>query len=481
MDDGTKLARRLDAYRTLHRTVQQLNSARNLPATLQAVVDSVVASLGFEVAAVNLVSDGYLKVAAVAGPDHIRKELEGQVGSREAWEDLLASAEAWGSLRYFSIHHAKIGDVPVFVPIKPVDDDPDTWRPEDGLVAPLYSPEGELVGVLSVDLPVDGRKPGPLQRELLEMFAAQAAIAIDTAQLHAKLLKANADFHREHAALKVSEESFRLAFENAPSGMAMRSLRPPDYGRLRRVNAALCELVGYPERDLVRGGLKAIVHPDDRDLVTDDGDFGRLELRLQRSDGSHVWVSVYSSVVDNAEGVPDFQLIHIYDVSERRARELHLAHRAAHDPLTGLPNRAELRNRLVVMLAADEPVTVLFCDLDNFKKVNDTYGHDVGDAVLVELARRLRVNVREDDMVARLGGDEFVIVLRGLDDEVVNDLIERLRSAVSRPVYHSGNVITVTASIGLGTSAQDATVDDLLRSADQAMYRAKEMKLPTRH
>ncbi len=483
MDHSLELHQRLDAYRTLHRTVEHLNSARNLTATLQAVVDNVVASLGFHVAAVNLVVDDTLEVVAVAGPTSIRDELQGQVGSRAAWDELLESSEPWGSLRYFSLSTAKTGDVPVFIPSGEVDADPDAddvWNPEDALVAPLRSPEGELVGVLSVDLPVDGRMPGPIQRELLEMFAAQAANAIDTARLHSKLLVTVADLHREQQALRASEESFRLAFENAPSGMAMRSLRPHDHGRLRQVNAALCELVGYPARDLIRGGLRAIVHPEDRSLFTDDTDLRRLELRLQRSDGTHVWVSVTSSVVHGANVEPDFQLIHIYDVSERHARELRLAHRAAHDPLTGLPNRTELRNRLMNLLGAGEPVTVLFCDLDDFKKVNDSYGHDVGDAVLVELGRRLRLYVREDDLVARLGGDEFVLVVPGVDSDGVGDLVERLTAAVSRPVYYRGHAIRVGASFGQGTSAQGTTVDDLLRSADRAMYRAKDAKEATK-
>jgi diguanylate cyclase (GGDEF)-like protein/PAS domain S-box-containing protein len=468
VNEAQRLQERLDAYRTLHRTIQLLNTntARDLAATLQAVVDGVVESVGFHIAAVNLTSDGMLEVAAIAGPDEVKKELEGQVGSRAAWEELLSSAEAWGTLRYFSLHQTNLGDVPSWTPSADPSDDPDAWHPEDCLVAPLYSPEGELVGVLSVDLPVDGKKPGPLQRELLEMLAAQAAIAIDNARLHAALVQSVDE-------LRASAESFRLAFENAPSGMAMRSLRPNDRGQLMRVNAALGELLDYPTRDLLKLGLRAIVHPDDRAMIGDEADLGRVEVRMRRRDGTHLWVSANSSIVHDAEGQPDFQLIHVHDVSDRRARELKLAHRAAHDPLTGLPNRSELRTRLYAMLGSSVPVVVLFCDLDDFKQVNDTYGHDAGDAVLVEIGRRLRMHVRENDTVARLGGDEFVIVLRDLDTTDAHDLTERLAEAVSRPVNYEGHVITVSASIGLGASAPASTVDQLLREADKAMYRAK--------
>jgi diguanylate cyclase (GGDEF)-like protein/PAS domain S-box-containing protein len=298
------------------------------------------------------------------------------------------------------------------------------------------------------------------------MLAAQAAIAIDNARLHAALVQSVDE-------LRASAESFRLAFENAPSGMAMRSLRPNDRGQLMRVNAALGELLDYPTRDLLKLGLLAIVHPDDRAMLSDEADLGRVELRMRRRDGTHLWVSANSSIVHDAEGHPDFQLIHVHDVSDRRARELKLAHRAAHDPLTGLPNRSELRTRLYAMLGSSVPVVVLFCDLDDFKQVNDTYGHDAGDAVLVEIGRRLRMHVRENDTVARLGGDEFVIVLRDLDTTDAHDLTERLAEAVSRPVNYEGHVITVSASIGLGASAPASTVDQLLREADKAMYRAK--------
>jgi diguanylate cyclase (GGDEF)-like protein/PAS domain S-box-containing protein len=476
VDEPQELRQRLGAYRTLHRTIQELNTnaARDLGATLQAVVDGVVESLGFQVAAVNLASEHRLEVAAIAGPDEVKNELKGQVGSRAAWEELLSSAEEWGALRYFSLHHANLGDVPVWTPEAGASaDDPEAWHPEDVLVAPLYESEGKLVGVLSVDLPRDGKKPGPLQRELLEMFAAQAAIAIENARLHAALVQSLEQVRREQQALKASEESFRLAFENAPSGMAMRSLRRHDRGVLMRVNAALSHLLGYSTAELTKLGLQAVIHPDDRTMLSDDADLGRVELRMRRNDGTHLWVSANSSIVHGVEGYPEFQLIHVHDVSERRARELKLAHRAAHDPLTGLPNRSELRTRLYAMLGSSVPVVVLFCDLDDFKKVNDTYGHDAGDAVLIEIGQRLRMHVRENDTVARLGGDEFVIVLRDLDPPDAHDLVTRLAEAVSRPVHYEGHVITVSASIGLGASAPASTVDELLREADKAMYRAK--------
>ncbi len=476
MDEANDLDQQLAAYRTLHRTIRELNTntTRDLAATLQAVVDGVVETIGFQVAVVNLAVEGYLEIVAIAGPDDVRRELEGQVGSRDAWEELLTSAEEWGTLRYFSLHQADLGDVPAWTPpVAGAADSPDAWHPEDCLVAPLYAADGELVGVLSVDLPADGRKPGRFQCELLEAYAAQAAIAIDNARLNDALVQSLDELRHEQQALKASEESFRLAFENAPSGMAMISLRPHSHGRLIRVNAALSQMLAYPEEQLTQLGLRGLIHPGDRMVFGPDGDALRTDVRMLRRGGMTLWVSVNSSIVYDADGQPDFQLVHLHDMSERRARELKLAHDAAHDPLTGLPNRTELRTRLFAMLGSSVPVVVMFCDLDDFKEVNDTYGHEAGDAVLVEIGRRLRKHVREHDTVARLGGDEFVIVLRDLDPQGSRDLIERLAGAVSRPIYYDGHMITVSASIGLGTSAPASTVDQLLREADRAMYRAK--------
>jgi diguanylate cyclase (GGDEF)-like protein/PAS domain S-box-containing protein len=472
VDDAKQLEQSLEALRALYRAVRELNEARDLTATLQTVADSVVFSFGFGAAAVNLVHGEELQIVAVAGPEAVRETLNGQSGSRRSWEELLARAEPWGTLRYLPMEQP-VGDVPTWRPDHYPTPDPDDWQPDDVLMAPLYSAEGELVGVLSVDLPEGGRKPGPNQCELLEMFAAQAAIAIENARLHWALRLSVHELEREQHALRASEESFRLAFENAPSGMAMRGLRPPADGRLLRVNAALSNLLGYSERELRRDGLAAFTHPEDRDLLPEGETPRRIEVRFIRGDATVLWSSVHCSVVYDASGNADFQLIHVEDVSERRSRELALVHQAAHDPLTGLANRTELRSRLYEILGHAEPVVVMFCDMDNFKQVNDTYGHAAGDAVLVEVGRRLRMHVREHDTVARVGGDEFVLLVRDLDPDTAGDLVTRLTTAVSRPVEYEGFEIKVSASIGLGTSAPASTVDELLREADQAMYREK--------
>ncbi|MGA4540721.1 diguanylate cyclase domain-containing protein [Uniformispora flossi] len=530
---------RLATLRLLYRVVADLNATRDLRDTLQAVVDGVVSGLGFNAAAVNVVrADGDLEVSAVAGGDHrggvagdrgrdLSAALVGRVGPRADWERLLASAEHWGPLRFLSHRQGPHphGRVPAWVPDIPVSDHPDAWHPYDALLAPLTTPEGELVGVLSVDLPVDGRRPGPWRCEVLGMFAAQAAIAVDNARLRAEMVRALARLEDEQHALRASEESFRHAFEYAPSGMVMTGVLGRERGKLLRANDALCRMLGYPAPVLRRLGLAAVVHQDDIDLLVchlggTAPTEGCTELRLARSDGTYRWVSLRTSHVGDGDGNPRFLLTHVEDVEDRRLREQALVHQASHDPLTGLPNGRELRARLDATftraprlaevgagpIPAQSPallhpggmaahgqhamhthapgphsvhgdgkgLALLFCDLDGFKRINDDYGHHVGDAVLVEVARRLTVAVREGDTVARLGGDEFVVLADGIGRDEAHDLAVRLRRALSLPIRAEGEMVPLDgASFGIAWADSAEKPEDLLRIADERMYRQK--------
>jgi diguanylate cyclase (GGDEF)-like protein len=163
-------------------------------------------------------------------------------------------------------------------------------------------------------------------------------------------------------------------------------------------------------------------------------------------------------------------------IAAHESFETQLSHQALHDPLTGLANRTLLRDRLEQALARsqreEEHATgVLFVDLDNFKQVNDAYGHAAGDAVLVELGRRLRGAVRPADTVARLGGDEFVVVCEEVDAEHVLTLGRRLIAAITEPLEIAGIEYELTASIGIALGRTDP--DTLLGDADAAVYQAK--------
>ncbi|WP_327253509.1 diguanylate cyclase CdgB [Streptomyces sp. NBC_01244] len=556
---------RLATLRQLHRVVAELNTARSLADTLQTVVDGIVVGLGYELACVNLVRpDGDLVVAAFAGDAAAEALITGRVGSRASWERRLTMGENWDGLRFIPHTEGWVlveDDVPQWHTDGPDPRFEDEWHPEDRLYAPMYASGGELLGVVSVDRPRNGRRPGAWGREALQMYAFQAAIAISNARLRANMQRALVRLEREQQALRASEESFRQAFEYAPSGMAIAEMGGDQHGRLLRTNDALCRLLGRPASVLRRYSFSDLVHPEDiGTLLRTSAEGGRAELRLGRRDGTYVWVSLRNSVVADAADGPRFLLTHVEDIEERKRHELQLAHRASHDSLTGLPNSAELRSRLGARLcrrpqsvratavealdAAFEtrpavegtpgghgghgehgfrpdgfpepfefpggmggmggpngsaavgpydhhvhtvaPATdiddgtkglaVLFCDLDGFKSINDRFGHHTGDAVLIEVARRLTTGVRDGDTVARLGGDEFVVLADGLGAADAADLAVRLRNAIIPPIRVDGRAVRVGASFGIGWASCGMSADEVLRSADQRMYIEKRSR-----
>ncbi|MGW0826535.1 diguanylate cyclase CdgB [Streptomyces sp. NPDC002845] len=562
---------RLATLRQLHQVMADMNTARSLADTLQTVADGVVNGLGYELAAVNLVRpDGDLVVAALAGNSAAEALITGRVGSRASWDRRLNMGEAWGDLRFIPHTEGWVldeDDVPQWYTDGPPPRFENEWHPSDRLFAPMYTPGatagaacGELLGVISVDRPRNGRLPGAWGREALQMYAFQAAIAISNARLRANMQRALVRLEREQQALRASEESFRQAFEYAPSGMAIAEMGGDQHGRILRTNDALCRLLGRPASAMRRYSFSDLVHPEDiGTLLRTSAEGGRAELRLGRRDGTYVWVSLRNSVVADAADGPRFLLTHVEDIEDRKRRELQLAHRASHDSLTGLPNSAELRSRLSArlcqrpqsvapgavdtvdaayghgpyavaqhpaaydgtMYAADghgfdfgsghghgpgsgsgpydafdhhvhtvapeserddgtKGLAVLFCDLDGFKSINDRFGHNAGDAVLIEVARRLSRAVRDGDTVARLGGDEFVVLADGLGRADAQDLAVRLRNEIIQPIRVDGRAMRVGASFGIGWAHCGMTADEVLKSADERMYIEKRSR-PKQH
>jgi diguanylate cyclase (GGDEF)-like protein/PAS domain S-box-containing protein len=281
--------------------------------------------------------------------------------------------------------------------------------------------------------------------------------------------------------LNRARERFRLAFHGAPTGMALSSV--PDRVILD-VNVSLERMLGRDRDALVGRTIDDITHPDDtadlpelmRAVTSHDVEHYRLEKRYLRGDGGVVWARTWVSVMDDGEG-GSLAIAHIEDVTERRHNEERLEWAASHDGLTGLPNRFRFLERLGMYLdsAAPGSIAVLFIDLDNFKVINDSLGHDAGDHLLQAMAERLRAVVRDRDMLGRFGGDEFIVMLRdvsGADDPL--DIADRLRREIARPVIVDGAELFVTASIGITLADRDGvTTTELLRDADAAMYRAK--------
>jgi len=279
-----------------------------------------------------------------------------------------------------------------------------------------------------------------------------------------------------------SEQRFRSAFENAPLGLALVDRD----NRYVRVNRAMCRLLGVPADALVGApqdaygdsGDNAIEREYRHDLLAGRSDAVQYERRYRPKDGRTVWGLVSATLLPfNHE--PQHFLIQVNDVTERKRAEEELAHLAHHDALTGVANRAmlseQVERELAVARRRGSRLAVVFIDLDYFKHINDTYGHETGDVVLKEVAARLARSVRAIDIVGRLGGDEFVVVLSEVSDaRDVIVLTDKLRLECGRPLHFNSHEVRLAVSMGVSLFPDDAQdFRTLLRFADSALYQAK--------
>lgn len=285
--------------------------------------------------------------------------------------------------------------------------------------------------------------------------------------------------------LRESEARFRNTLEYAPIGIAVVSLG----GQFIQVNRVLCDIVGYSREELKKLSFQSITHPDDlsldlanaKRLLAGEISSYQMEKRYIRKDGQAVWVQLTGTVLRDARNEPLYFIAQVEDITERKRSQEQIRQLAYYDTLTGLANRRLMLDRLEHALDQarrfQRSLAIMYLDLDRFKQINDTLGHDVGDELLKAVASRLNACVRHGDTVTRQGGDEFVIVL----PEVAHahdaaQVAEKVLATLARPVVVGPHEIHVTTSIGIAVYPVNGTDDmlELMKKADKAMYMAKE-------
>ncbi|MBC7897590.1 MAG: EAL domain-containing protein [Cytophagaceae bacterium] len=284
--------------------------------------------------------------------------------------------------------------------------------------------------------------------------------------------------HGEVEALMTSEARFKALVQQSSDVTLITTAD----GAISYASPSVAELFGQETAAIEGKALAALVHPDDAASLgrflraVAEGDMVVAEWRVKRGD-SWVWTENTSTDLRNEPSIAGI-VVNARDISERRSLEARLTHQAYHDSLTRLANRSLFLNRVAHAIAraprGKRPSAVLFLDLDDFKKVNDSLGHAAGDELLVACAGRLATCVRPGDTIARLGGDEFAVLLEGIADmQDAIQIAERISGALRTSFTIHGRDVFVGVSLGLAEVTTDLTPDEALRNADLAMYFAK--------
>jgi diguanylate cyclase (GGDEF)-like protein/PAS domain S-box-containing protein len=277
-----------------------------------------------------------------------------------------------------------------------------------------------------------------------------------------------------------SEQRFRTLAASSPVGIFQLDFE----GHCVYGNARLRQILGLDDDDDLEASWRQVIHAEDRD-DTEAAWVGAargmnappVHFRIVEGSGQR-WAESQAATLRNDQGDIVGCVGTVEDITERRRIEAQLTHQALHDALTGLPNRTLFLDRVGMALArtrrAEGTAAVLFIDLDRFKLINDSLGHDAGDRVLTTIAERLAHSLRDSDSVGRLGGDEFAVLCEVNQARDAMTIAEQIATAVEAPVELDSGQVVVSASIGIAINSGSATATDMLENADAAMYRAKE-------
>ncbi|WP_019557824.1 putative bifunctional diguanylate cyclase/phosphodiesterase [Thiomicrorhabdus arctica] len=292
----------------------------------------------------------------------------------------------------------------------------------------------------------------------------------------------NEELQRTQQTLTVEKQRYFDLYNSAPVGYCTLSAE----NLITKANPMAATLLGINQNELVEQPLSHFIHPEDQDIyylcrkkLLDTQKQQHFELRLQIKNSAELWVYVVASIEKIAKDSYELRLV-LTDISDRKIYENELHRIAKYDALTNLPNRTLLSDRLYQAIAMslrhNQPLAILCIGLDGFKDINDRYGHEVGDRVLILLAERMKNIMGHEDTLSRFGGDEFVAILLNLSSiEYAIPKINHLTEVINQPININDMTIQVTASIGVSLYPQQEHVDSdiLLRQANQAMYHAK--------
>ena len=347
-----------------------------------------------------------------------------------------------------------------------------------GMLPPDFPLDGFLY---TVDPPLDWTLFTPYLLAGALLMLAISVVAFFIHNANRRLAVSLSELHETKNALEESEAQFRTVTNSSAAGIFVLQ-----GNRFVLVNPALSAITGYDRNDLLMMDAMTLFHADEREslqktaLARQRGEAvdNRYEARILTREGRERWVDISADRV-YFHGEPS-SIGTVFDITERKAAEESVRRMAQHDTLTDLPNRAlfsDLLDRALSMARREKKqLAVMFLDLDNFKPVNDTHGHALGDRILQLVAQRVRGAIRDSDTVGRIGGDEFVILLPVVErDEDTLGVAGKIREAIAQPFEVDGLTITISCSIGIAHFPKDgADAVELLRHADEAMYGAKE-------
>ncbi|SER42393.1 PAS domain S-box-containing protein/diguanylate cyclase (GGDEF) domain-containing protein [Gracilibacillus ureilyticus] len=275
-----------------------------------------------------------------------------------------------------------------------------------------------------------------------------------------------------------SEERFRVIAENANDLITLLNHQ----GKILYASPSYKRIVGFTEEDYVNKIFLYHIHPDDREsyneIVTTsikDGKPFTIENRHLTESGEYIWLESKGTPVFDKNKQLKHMVVLSRDISEQKSQQEKLEYDALHDHLTGLPNRRLLRSKLNDVLHSDNHLAIFMLDIDNFKHINDTYGHDAGDAVIVEFGMRIQSSLNDKDTVARMGGDEFILLIVNRSEQEVIQLAEEIK----KQMHHEWDIIAenlnVTTSIGITFVENNRESElQLMKQADVALYEAKK-------